>query len=79
MGVPCTLNKNYNAVSGWFNVIAAINYCNVRVWLHEYIYANGGYNNGWTYCISPRESDYGIPAWATDPENINVTSNVNDC
>lgn len=79
VGVPCTLNHNYNANSGWFNVIAAINKCNVRVWLHEYIYANGGYNHGWSYCIAPVESDYGIPAWAMSPENIYVSSNVNSC
>jgi hypothetical protein len=77
-GLACTIGENYNGTNGPFNVIAAINYCDYRVWLHQYAWPDWQ-NGGWTYCVAPHESDYVIPSWAMHPLNIYVSTNTAFC
>lgn len=72
---------NHNAGTGdVFNVIYSDNYCNYRVWLHQYTSPNDG--TGWAYCITPVTgiSDYEpTPPQYAHPENIEIVNNTSAC
>ena len=68
---------NYDATAGPYNVIAAINACDTRVWLHQYI--GWVVRGGWSYCIRPGAFDVGIPGSFQHPMNIYVSSNLAPC
>jgi len=75
VGSSCSPGE-YNAGSA-YNVYIASNYCNTRVWLHEYTYPEDA-NSGWGLCISP--GGEGPPASTYQhPENIQVTTNSAQC
>jgi hypothetical protein len=75
-GLACAAGVNYNGTDGPFNVIAAVNDCTTRVWLHQDEDWQAG---GWSYCVAPSEGDYDIPSWAMHPMNIYISLNQSYC
>lgn len=62
------------------NVPTAVvsNGCSGRVWLHELPYPDYVGNSGWAYCISPL-TVANIPSADENPQNIQITANINAC
>ncbi len=74
----CNRNSNSNGTNGPYNVIAAANGCNVRVWLHQDAWNGSNWGNGWSFCVAPFAGEF-VPAQFQHPLNIFVSSNTAAC
>lgn len=67
----CNYGANYYSQ---YEMKAANNNCNVRVWLHQKFNPIGG----WAYCISPT-TNVNIPATYVNARDVQITSNHSRC